>query len=311
MAVSAAALQSPLPAVRCCSERARRGRRCLAGAGELLQRVDNIFLEIQDFPSNSSSSMYVDRSGQGAQLSIGQMDEQLGRYHFVRQYCEDNAAHSTKQREFNCLWTRRDANALWVTGRPQNGKPSVLYDMSVAPRFALVRYVAPLLTAHTPGILNPFVADRLSPNPTECVVHDCDRPRCSPPDNGDTPGSWTQHKAAGHAALHGVSPSCWQASTSNHADQPSQRTGCEHRYETLQAAMHACALSSDWCGSVVRDGGMPCGCAPHRLVYHLRSSRQIPPRTGMSAWRFSGAPGCIPEGIRPPPDALPVSISAA
>ena len=164
--------------------------------------------------------MYVGQSGQGAQLSIGEMDNQLGRFAFVRQYCEDNAPHPTKLREFNCLWTRRGAQGIWVTGRPQNEghEPSVLYDLSVPPRFESVRYVAPLLTAHTPGALNRLLGARLSPNPIECAVHDCEQPSCSPNDDRTSVSSTAHkmaHKMTAGARSHWAAESCWQPSTSN------------------------------------------------------------------------------------------------
>lgn len=81
---------------------------CLESAGELLRMVDNVFIEIQDLPG---SKMYRG----AAVLSVAEMDNRLSRWDFVRQYCEDN--RTPREREFNCLWTRRGRPHLWVTGR--------------------------------------------------------------------------------------------------------------------------------------------------------------------------------------------------
>ena len=126
---------------------------CVASAGEALRRVDNIFLEVQDLPSNHSKIMYV------GTRDIGEIDELLGPYGFVRQYCEDN--NTPPMREFNCLWTMRGQPPLWVTGRPQpKGRPAVEYDTTRPPTFAGVLHVAPLLTASTAGALDHVVHTR-------------------------------------------------------------------------------------------------------------------------------------------------------
>ena len=67
--------------------------------------------------------MYVDGANEGTH-GIGELDELLAPYGFVRQYCEDN--RTPPMREFNCLWTQQGRPPLWVTGRPQpNGQPAV------------------------------------------------------------------------------------------------------------------------------------------------------------------------------------------
>jgi len=114
---------------------------CVAGAFDQLDRVDNIHLEVQDLPSNTTS-MYE------GQLSLGGMDEHLRGSGFFRQYCEVN---NHQIREMNCLYTRRGRAPLWVTGRPQQSLPAVKFDMDAPPSFEGVTYVAKFLTSKVPG----------------------------------------------------------------------------------------------------------------------------------------------------------------
>ena len=134
---------------------------CLEGAGELLGMVDNVFIEIQDLPPEKQ--MYKGTSV----VSIGEMDDHLARWDFVRQYCEDN--RTPREREFNCLWTKRGRPHLWVTGRQapenRNGRRHYGDVPSTAPGdgepllkwqnwMAGVSYVSNLTTTSVPGALD-------------------------------------------------------------------------------------------------------------------------------------------------------------
>ena len=90
-------------------------RPCLEGAGAMLHKVDNIFLEVQDQPPERS--MYA---AENVTMGLGDMDHFLARWHFERQYCELNSPGLTL-RELNCLYTQRGSTPLWVTARPQIG----------------------------------------------------------------------------------------------------------------------------------------------------------------------------------------------
>lgn len=97
---------------------------CIEGARAELARVDNIFIELQDVAPGCS--MYVSADA----LNVSQWDARMRPLSFERQYCEVNTAQFS---EMNCLYTRTGKRPLWLTGRPQRHKGSMLYENVAAP----------------------------------------------------------------------------------------------------------------------------------------------------------------------------------
>lgn len=114
---------------------------CLKGAGVQLDRVANVFLEVQDIESGTTE-MYQNS------LSLGDMDIEMEKQQFFRQYCE---ANEMTLREFNCLYTRKGETPLWVTGRPQGSQPTVKYDLENLPKFRSAHYIFEYKTSEKPG----------------------------------------------------------------------------------------------------------------------------------------------------------------
>ena len=89
---------------------------------------------------------------------------------------------------------------------------------------------------------------------------------------------------------------CWPDSGSNFAlpsgnDTKEQR--CALRYATLREAKTACELlREDWCGAIVRDGGLKCGNgrAPPNTQYELRTGKSIDFTGRLSSWLLSTHP---------------------
>ena len=121
---------------------------CLEGAGPHLQRVQNIFLEIQDLPEKEA--MY-----EGA-LDVASMDQRLRVRNFHRQYCEIN---SPELHEINCLYTRQGSSPLWVTGRPQKKKRLVQLDLQKKPGWKGVEYLGKLRTSEDKGQMHGRLCD--------------------------------------------------------------------------------------------------------------------------------------------------------
>mmetsp|Transcript_899 Transcript_899/g.3137 ORF Transcript_899/g.3137 Transcript_899/m.3137 type:complete len:300 (+) Transcript_899:89-988(+) len=114
---------------------------CIAGTFGELERVDNLFIEVQD----TTKTMYKD------QVTLGGMDSRLHEKNFIRQYCEVNSGGI---RELNCLYTRQGKKPVWITGRPQRGEPVVkLLKPSVNPNFMGVQYIDKFLTSNETGVM--------------------------------------------------------------------------------------------------------------------------------------------------------------
>ena len=140
---------------------------CLStGSKNLLDLVDNIFVEIQDIEDGSSQLMYK------GSLTLAAFERELGRKYsevgedfggtergpmFTRQYCEVNTPGPV--REFNCLYTRRGREPLWTTGRQAHLRKLELrsirdgVEMNSHPWFPGVQYVGEFVAPGGPGVL--------------------------------------------------------------------------------------------------------------------------------------------------------------
>eukprot|EP00930_Biecheleria_cincta_P055741 TRINITY_DN42019_c0_g1_i1.p1 TRINITY_DN42019_c0_g1~~TRINITY_DN42019_c0_g1_i1.p1 ORF type:complete len:452 (+),score=75.95 TRINITY_DN42019_c0_g1_i1:74-1429(+) len=125
---------------------------CLEGAQEQLERVDNIFLEVQDLPSKHQKVVY------DGSLNVEDFDNRLNKLNFIRQYCE---FQNEELRELNCLYTRSGKSPVWVTRVPQQGRTrrgtSLEPRVDKKPPFAGVTYVEKLLTSEEPGEMNDLL----------------------------------------------------------------------------------------------------------------------------------------------------------
>jgi hypothetical protein len=99
---------------------------CVLSASEQLSRVENLFLEVQDVPRGRL--MYTSAA------NLGEMDDELSKHGFARQYCEENfgVSHSPFIRELNCLWTQRGREPLWVSGQSRPGPWGSQHTVNVA-----------------------------------------------------------------------------------------------------------------------------------------------------------------------------------
>lgn len=133
---------------------------CILGAGKMLDKVDNIFVEVQDVPKDDKKMMYFDSVGSRTS-DLANMDANLEKLGFVRQYCETN---SPRVREFNCLYTKQGQHPIWVTGRPQGKGLAVNNDTSAAPKFKGTFYISPLKTSRKPGALDDLLPVAAAPD---------------------------------------------------------------------------------------------------------------------------------------------------
>ena len=118
---------------------------CLRSASNVLGRVDNILLEVQDVFNSSPLQMY-----EGA-ASLVDIDPFLEACGFRRQYCEWNK-WGKRLREMNCLFSNTRSpepqSWLWATGNSRRARSVVSY-LRERPRHLDVAFS--LLTSNNSG----------------------------------------------------------------------------------------------------------------------------------------------------------------
>eukprot|EP00966_Prymnesium_polylepis_P296566 6851290-Prymnesium_polylepis.2 len=89
----------------------------------------------------------------------------------------------------------------------------------------------------------------------------------------------------------GMERVCWQALNRKNFDLPANSNTlpqrCAIRYPSLESAQAACeALRADWCGAIVRDGGLKCseGRGPQKTKFELRTNVSVSSPLAVPSW---------------------------